>query len=374
MKQRGKQRREAEQRKEGAPTTLPPVVAVKEEEVTSPGRGRNSKLQGVSKLDRENRDDATLARLGVSGGGPQKVTVAGVEIWFWSAEVRSAIPKGILFLAHGANHGAYDFFSPREVHGGVGLPEERALLLAARRRGYACVAVSSVDRRRKIWVHEVDGPRVARVLGAMARAFMMPVHALGVSNGAAFVFHLALYIKIDALCSQIMALDHDILAVLANQKGFPARVCFAHMPRDTETASAVRANVGALNSDALVAGRTIDEFELKPAAITEQFFVDRLGYMYPLPKAANAVLAGELVKALKTRRFLDAEDRLLSDPRRSSWRGVLRPVLAKHGAIDSFVADESPMAEVLNVAYGLHECCATHCDDVFAFLLDEDER
>lgn len=131
--------------------------------------------------------------------------------------------------------------------------------------------------------------------------------------------------------------------------------------------------MGALNSDALVAGRTIDEIELTPAAITEQFFVDRLGYMYAQPKATNAILAGELVKALKTRRFLDAEDRLLSDPRRSSWRGVLRPVLAKHGAIDSFVADESPMAEVLNVAYGLHECCATHADDVFAFLLDEEE-
>ena len=39
------------------------------------------------------------------GGGPEKIDIAGVEVWFWSARGGA---KAVLFVAHGMCHGAYD--------------------------------------------------------------------------------------------------------------------------------------------------------------------------------------------------------------------------------------------------------------------------
>ena len=375
VKQREEQKQKAMSKAGEAAKAAKATAVVKQETEEEEGKEKEKEKIGFDKLEHEGKEDVALSRLAASGGSPQKVQVAGVEVWFWSAEVMSAMPKGILFLAHGANHGAYDFFSPREVHGGVGLPEERAIVRAARRRGYACACISSINRRSKRWIGEVDGPRVARALSALAEAFTMPVHALGISDGGRFVFDLTLYVKVEAMCIQIMALDHDILGEFMNQKAFPGRVCFAHMPRDTDCASAVHADVGALRSDEVLSGRAVKVFDLRPLALNDAFFADRLPLMYHCTKAAGLDLGRDLIKALRARHFIDAEDQLTSDPRRSTWRGTVRPIVAKHGVVtDSLVADESPMAEILNVAYGLHECTSTEIDAVLSFLLDEERE
>ena len=68
-------------------------------------------------------------------------------------------PKGVLFVAHGCNHQAGDFWpaSPRCL-GCLGLPEEGVVRAAALQRGYAVIAVSSYNRTSKCW-HNTDDSR-----------------------------------------------------------------------------------------------------------------------------------------------------------------------------------------------------------------------
>ena len=61
-------------------------------------------------------------------------------------------PSRVLFVAHGCNHSAEDWFDPSPACSAcLGLPEERLVRLAALRRGYAVVAVSSLNRDTKCW-------------------------------------------------------------------------------------------------------------------------------------------------------------------------------------------------------------------------------
>ena len=144
-----------------------------------------------------------------------KQTIAGVEVWY----VRPERCTGLLFVAHGMCHGAYDWFRGDEVAGGVGLPEEVAIVRAASARGYAVAAVSSLDRSRKAWSPEADGPRVAAALEALAAALggrgTLRVAAFGASNGGAFVLHLTRFVALDAVCCAIMALAPRELEFLA---------------------------------------------------------------------------------------------------------------------------------------------------------------
>ena len=68
-------------------------------------------------------------------------------------------PKGVLFVAHGCNHQAGDFWpaSPRCLDC-LGLPEEGVVRAAALKRGYAVVAVSSYNRTSKCW-HNTEASR-----------------------------------------------------------------------------------------------------------------------------------------------------------------------------------------------------------------------
>lgn len=61
-------------------------------------------------------------------------------------------PTGVLFLAHGCNHAAADFWPPSQrCPHCTGLPQERLVRLAALARGYAVIAVSSLNRVTQCW-------------------------------------------------------------------------------------------------------------------------------------------------------------------------------------------------------------------------------
>ena len=78
----------------------------------------------------------------------------------------SITAKGLLFLAHGCNHGAIDFWpqSPRCAQC-IGLPEEVRITKEALQAGWAVVAMSSSDRiGSRCWNFDIDGPAVAGAL------------------------------------------------------------------------------------------------------------------------------------------------------------------------------------------------------------------
>lgn len=128
---------------------------------------------------------------------PQSRTISDLET-LWEVP---ASPKGVLFVAHGCNHAATDWWpaSPR-CPTCVGLPEERIIRKAALRRGYAVVAVSSFDRDTQCW-HNTGSPadsddlqRLPDVLKAVVKEEglgSLPLYAFGASSGGGIVLRLA---------------------------------------------------------------------------------------------------------------------------------------------------------------------------------------
>ena len=122
---------------------------------------------------------------------------------------------------------------------------------AALSRGLIFVAVSSADRASKCW----SGADDARVRAALTHVVSkipgsekLPVFAFGASSGGSFVGRLPTALKgtnlsVSCLLPQISALDRgsvkSFVSAATEGEKFPPTV-FAHMSKDSHTASAVK--------------------------------------------------------------------------------------------------------------------------------------
>uniref|UniRef100_A0A7S0SD81 Uncharacterized protein n=1 Tax=Mantoniella antarctica TaxID=81844 RepID=A0A7S0SD81_9CHLO len=305
--------------------------------------------------------------------GPDAVEV----VWQGAA---SSPPRGTMFLAHGCNHAATDFF-PRcaQCPKCTGLPEETALVGKARARGYAVVAVSSVGR---CWSGAADVPRVKRAIDAVVAKNVhlagKPVFAFGVSSGGAFVGILPFFTAVDGIIAQISSvrlpkLDNFSLAEELRAQGgrgdFPP-VVFSHMARDELTGKLIDGAKKYLER----MGTPVRITELSPLPIHDGFFAARIhaasgdglgavgvgGAGGAIGAETSAAMAG----ALRQADMLDARGFLAEDPRASNWRDALEPL----AAADSLQPDKSALSEVLNVAYALHEVSSDRFDEDVTWL------
>ena len=80
-----------------------------------------------------------------------------------------------------------------------------------------------------------------------------------------------------------------------------------------------------------------------------------------------------IVKDLQDNGYINKEtSELMEDPRRSDWRVVLSQFshLPNHPMEDSLVADKSPISELMNVAYGLHEITRDGVQEALKFCMN----
>jgi len=265
-------------------------------------------------------------------------------------------PKALLFLAHGMCHGAEDFFGEA---GFAGLPEEKRIVAAALSSGFVVVACSSMNRSRKAWRPDDDGPRIAMILHALmeregfaCEGRELPICVLGASNGGAFALRLPQWLHVRAIVCQIMS--GSIEHMQAQPKMPP--VLFVHMPRDERTARGVSSCIEYLQS----VGVRAEELLCPPLPIHDAFFKQRCGF--------DEIASKTLVEALRAGDFLMQDSKLADDPRQTEWREVLAPFAADLG--DTLVADRSAIAEVLNVAWARHEITSEGVELMLRFCED----
>jgi hypothetical protein len=296
--------------------------------------------------------------------GPSLESLDGAEFMY---EVPDS-PKFTLFFAHGCSHSATDFWAATpSCPQCLGLPEEVRLTKAALRASAAVVAISSEDRAAsRCWSFQVDGPRVRKVLSSFRERHdlsSLPLVALGASSGGAFVLQLASMVPMAAVISQIMAIPPSLL----NEPMPPT--LFVHMPRDQRTASYVHKNVKRIRS---FSGGHAQHLEVHPQKPTAAFFTERIDRL-------SHDAAKMLHAALQRASLLDADGYLADDPRHTPWRDAIRssgalsarlPGSATPGAPDSLRADESAVAEALNVAWAMHEIVSDHWPVMLNFLQD----
>lgn len=292
--------------------------------------------------------------------------ISGVET-VWQKPEGTA--RGLLFLAHGCNHGAIDFWpqSPACTQC-IGLPEEVRITKHALQAGWAVVAMSSADREfTRCWNFGTDGPAVAGALKSFREAHalaQLPLAAMGASSGGAFVLQLPQAVPgIQAVISQIMAISPQMLISQGNQP-FPPTL-FIHMVRDARTTALVEKCVRKLKQNGLKAS----SIEVPSRTIDEAFFSSRI-------VGLSAQTSQKLRRALEKASLLDGEGKLADDPRRTNWRNAVRGAAGlsdvlpgiKPGQADTLQADESAVAEVLNMAYSAHEITADYMQETFSWI------
>lgn len=278
----------------------------------------------------------------------------GTQVVFQRAES----PRGAILFFHGCSHSATDFFpAGTGCHTCLGLPEELHLVHLALSRGYSAITLSSTNRRHKCWQsgHAGESPDYDRVTSALevaqkhgAYSPSQPLYTSGASSGGFFATSLPARFNVKAA--------HAIVASAAHPDPTIPHA-FTHMGlRDKRTAARVKHNIQGMQR------RNVPtlEFSVDPLPINDAFLKAAFPHW-------NSRLITEVKNALVKNDIIDAGTGLLRlDPRRSNWRDAVQylgPELK-----DSFVADQSPLSEELNRAWGAHEMTADHFEKVLDFF------
>ncbi len=164
---------------------------------------------------------------------------------------------------------------------------------------------------------------------------------------------------VQGVIAQIMGVPPSLLR-LPEGRRYPPTV-FMHMPRDTHTAAAVKADIAELES----AGGVHGEVEVKQRAVTAELLQrsPRVG-----AGAAEAIVtalhgAGLLVDGAGGE---GQGGHLKEDPRRSGWREAVQGVVGEGVGL---AADASDVPELLNLAYAGHEIVSDGVDAALEWLM-----
>ncbi|GLC39963.1 hypothetical protein PLESTB_001632400 [Pleodorina starrii] len=380
--------------------------AVKTASGRSSGVSRRSVRSRVASSDELLRGDPAPNSPAAGGNTPHSILSKSMELLsggkyedidgieaVWQAPPAGTPRRGVVFIAHGCNHGAIDFW-PRSSSCPkcIGLPEEMNVTLHCLLRGYAVVAVSSAAREgSRCWQSPfgggggdpwdynqgsapVDWMRVRRVLDVLlpreqlspssSPSLALPLFAVGASSGGAFVLGLPLVMPgaWAGLAVQIMGGPPGLLRRYRslNQSAPWPPTMFVHMPRDQNLAQLVEANLEELGEG----GVRTHEIRVRPQPLTPLYLAQRCA-----PEVDERT-SRAVYDALKSADYLDARGFLRHNPRSpyppgGGWRAILRAAGLEGLRLQP---DASPISEELNLLYAGHELTSETTTDMLDWL------
>ncbi|MCD7471400.1 hypothetical protein HAX54_011809 [Datura stramonium] len=256
-------------------------------------------------------------------------------------------PKAILFLAHGCNGKAANFWdrSPK-CPNCVGLPEERLIVLNALARRFAVLVVSSAER---CWSFEEERLIVKDIIEwwvVKQKLQSLPLVALGASSGGYFVSVLATDLRFSSITIMIAEGLFDQMDI---PKSYPPTL-FVHMPKDKRRRVIIERYL------TLLKGKGIDVAEIKcmEFALSPNLLADRI----PGLDLATSV---RLYNLFKEKGFIDTKGFMRNDGRAIKWKAAL-----KEGEI--ILPDKSivnHIQEEMNLAFAYHEMTSLQSEHIF---------
>lgn len=259
-------------------------------------------------------------------------------------------PKAVLFLAHGCDGRAVNFWdrSP-ECPNCVGLPEERLIALCALAQKFAVLTVSSAGR---CWSFGEE----IRVVKDIIRWWIekqgleqLPLVAMGASSGGYFVSVLATEVKFSSITLMIAEGKFDLMAVKEN---YPPTL-FVHMPKDVYRRQKIDEFMELLRNK----GVDVAEIECMEFPLSPRLLADRI------PGLDQSVSA-KLFELLRRKGFVNENGYMRNDGRRTRWKEALRE--DKTSFLDEHLVH--PVQEELNLAFAFHEMTSLHTDQIFKWF------
>jgi len=273
--------------------------------------------------------------------------------------------KGVVWFAHGCSHSATDWWpKSKGCPGCNGLPVERTLVFEALRRDYVAVAQSSVNRKHKCW-SDADLNPANGVLQWILNELNLsqenaPIHLIGASSGGTFVGHMAVKSFDAGGGAATLRITSAVIQIAPPRMNLPSPpglgILFVHMARDDFMAQMISSFVSQTKR------KNVREMIIQPAKLTPSFFYSH-GQHLSLEDSTR------LVSALQNEKLIDSEGLLVQDPRQSGWRKVAAKALPHLVPnVDSLVADQSGISELMNLAWAAHEITDENISGVFEFL------
>uniref|UniRef100_A0A7N0ZV16 Uncharacterized protein n=1 Tax=Kalanchoe fedtschenkoi TaxID=63787 RepID=A0A7N0ZV16_KALFE len=265
-------------------------------------------------------------------------------------EVLSQIPdspKAVLFLAHGCNGRALNFWdkSP-DCPNCIGLPEERQIVLEALSRRFAVIAVSSDGRCWSFGEERLIVKYVIREWVDKNKLERVPLVSLGASSGGYFVSVLATDLKFSSI---VLMIAEGLFDRIDIPNHYPPTL-FVHMPKDLVRNKKIKEYMQVLGSKGVdVVEIKCLEFPLSPTLLS-----DRVAGL-------NETISSELYALFQNKGFIDAKGYMKSDGRATRWKEAL-----KGSGID--FPDNSLLnhiQEELNLAFAYHEMTSLQSEDIF---------
>ncbi len=341
----------------------------------------------------------TLAPVSFVSGGIRvhREQIDGTDVlWASPGDNGRGTVQGLLFLAHGCGHSNLDWFSKvsPECEDCRGLPEETSIVQTALDMGLVAVATSSSNWRSKCW-SGFDVTPVALVLNELWHRFSventagnstttsiigkerLPVYAFGASSGGAFVSSLAgplqsrFGIRLDGFISQIAAEANSPKQDLQE----PNNLCkvYITMNKGIKIENAAKARVKECKSSKHK--HRCNHIRLPHLEIKPKYFSDRIEQV--VDKESY-----DIVKVLTQGGFISPDKgELYRDPRltHKDWsRALKKESVAKNSNLafasrgDALIANQSPIFEVLNVAWGEHELSRDGVKEALEFCLQKE--
>ncbi|KAK7276777.1 hypothetical protein RIF29_17923 [Crotalaria pallida] len=259
-------------------------------------------------------------------------------------------PKGVLFIAHGCNGRAINFWdqSP-ECPDCVGLPEERLLVLHALAQGFAVITISSA---RTCWSYGKEVLVVKDIIGwwiSKRKLEKLPLMALGASSGGYFVSVLATAMKFNSI---VIMIAEGVFDEMDIKRDYPPTL-FVHMPKDFSRQQKIDEHLEILKEKGIDVGVVeCMEFPLSPNTLSDRI------------PGVDQNLSGKLFEFFKEKGFIDQSGYMRRDGRAIKLKKALdekKTILLDKRLVHHIV-------EELNLAFAYHEMTSIHSDQIFKWF------
>ncbi|XP_062026575.1 uncharacterized protein LOC133742893 [Rosa rugosa] len=259
-------------------------------------------------------------------------------------------PKAVLFLAHGCDGRAANFWDKSSTCPNcVGLPEERLIALHALARKFAVLTISSKERCWTFGKEIVIVKDILTWLVKKNKLEKLPLVALGASSGGYFVSVLATELKFSSITLMIAEGMFDHIDIKEN---YPPTL-FVHMPKDLFRQKKIADYMEVLKNN----GVDVEEIECMEFPLSPHLLANRI------PGLDQSVSA-KLFDLFRHEGFIDENGYMKNDGRRTHWKEAVRKsnIIFPDKQLAHYIQEE------LNLAFAVHEMTSLHSDRIFKWF------